>query len=131
MSTSLLFSLALAGSTVAGEPPIPENLRDIPEASFSREIRSNGITNERVMKLVEQNNCAYQDVSPQWDGVKVVALMLVNSNGKVKKISPVSIGCPAVEEYGAKHIAKHIDKLTSRANGEQLKWYRTHINYYW
>jgi len=132
MSMSFLFSLVLAStSTAAGEPPIPENLREIPEAQFSTRVRSNEIGNRKALSLSKRNGCKTQDVSPVWDGMKVVALMLVNEQGKVKKISPVSIGCPAVEEYGAKQIAKYADKLTSRPRGEGSKWYRAQIIYYW
>jgi len=132
MSMSLLFSLTLAStSPVAGEPPIPENLREVPEARFSKEFRSNEIGNQRVLRLTKANGCTPQDVSPVWDGMKVVALMLVSNQGKVKKITPVSVGCPAVEAYGAKEISKYMDKLTSRPSEESAKWYRTSIIYYW
>ena len=131
MIIAALSPILLSAAPIAGAPPLPADLRQVEEASWTRAPRSNDITSRKAEKIMKVNGCTPMTPTDTWEGIKVVVLMLVDSNGKVKQITPVANGCEAVEEYGARHVAKNLKKFASHPTGQGLSWYRAKIIYSW
>lgn len=131
MISTAILPLMLATSPVAGAPEIPENLRKVKEAIWSKAPRANHMASAKAERIMKANGCTPLTPTDTWEGIKVVVLMLVDGEGNVKQVTPIANGCGAVEEYGAKHIAKNIKHFRSRPAGGKMSWYRAKIIYSW
>ncbi|MEE9434612.1 MAG: hypothetical protein V3V15_10280 [Sphingorhabdus sp.] len=131
MSITALLPILMAVSPITEAPPLPADLRQVEEAQWTRAPRANDITSRKAEKIMRANGCTPMTPTDTWEGVKIVVLMLVDGNGRVRRLTPVANGCEAVEEYGAKQLAKHLGKFNSHPAGSGLSWYRAKIIYSW
>ncbi|SIN59710.1 hypothetical protein SAMN02745824_0243 [Parasphingorhabdus marina DSM 22363] len=122
-------SLQAATPAAAAMPPMPEDLNEIPIAEFRNKPTYAYRESLKAKKLTKGCEPTRKVNDGEYYFVSVV--MLTDGAGGLKRVTPVSIDCPPLEEYVARYFARTgKDNMQPTADGKPA-WRRTMLKFYW
>lgn len=128
---NLIVAVALQAGSIASSdiPPIPENLHAVQVAKFQRKPEYSYRESLKARKLT--SGCKpTQKVSGEAN-YSVEVLLLTDGKGNLKQVTPISIQCPALEEYVGQYFAREgRNNMKATVNGKPA-WRRSVLKFYW
>ena len=131
MIANLMLAATLQASPTAGSdiPPMPEQLNSIPIAEFQRNPEYSYRESLKARKLTK--GCNPSEKTPGGANYFVEVLLLIDGKGSLTQVTPISIQCPALEEYAGQFFArKGRNNMKTTADGKPA-WRRSVLKFYW
>ncbi len=128
---NLIVAAALQAGAIAGSdiPPIPENLHAVEVAEFQREPEYSYRESLKARKLTA--GCTPTEKVSGGANYFVEVLLLTDGKGSLKQVTPISIQCPALEEYVGQYFAREgKNNMKPTINGKPA-WRRSVLRFYW
>ncbi len=112
---------------VPTQPPLPTppaEIAKLDELPLQRRWPKNTALSAYVRDEVRAGRCAIDGKA-----VRVELAVLVAGNGQIRRIRPVAIQCPTVEQY-ASGLMSRMARSNVAPPGED-RWYRTALDFAW
>ncbi|MEL6874405.1 MAG: hypothetical protein AAGM33_02920 [Pseudomonadota bacterium] len=123
---ALAASLQAAGTAM---PPLPEDFNDIPIAEFKNKPQHSYRESLKVRKLT--SDCQPTRRVNDGEYYFVSVLLLTDGSGELKRVTPVSIDCPPLEEYVANYFARAAKNNMRPTEDGRPAWRRSMLKFYW
>jgi hypothetical protein len=130
--TMLLSLMLVAAAPATGPvPPMPTDLTTVPviEGWLGRKISPRW--SEEVYEAYRKNNCAGARPYEGSNLLELDVLFLLSGEGKLLKLAPVNVRCPAVESYVSKRILGTLKNSYPKTGDTNPSWYRSQVRFLW
>lgn len=122
-------SLQAAGPAATAMPPMPEDLNEIPIAEFKSKPTYGYRESLKARKLTKGCEPTRKVNDGEYYFVSVV--MLTDGAGDLRRVTPVSIDCPPLEDYVANYFARAGKNNMRPTEDGKPAWRRTMLKFYW
>jgi hypothetical protein len=120
---------AAAAATVASPLP-PQDWSTLPVLRIRGQATTLANTSAYVHGEVAAGRCTHVVRTTQGWALTVDLAVLINPDGRVRRVTPRAIDCPTVEQYAAGVILGARDSID--VAGEDVDtWYRTSLTFTW
>lgn len=129
--STLILATALQASPIATSdiPPIPDDLDTVRVAEFRNKPEYGYKESLKAKKLT--SGCKPTRKVNDGEYYFVQVLLLTDGKGDLRKVTPISIQCPALEEYVARYFARAGKKNMKLTSDKQPAWRRSVLKFYW
>ncbi|MEO9599551.1 hypothetical protein [Parasphingorhabdus sp.] len=129
--TNLILAAALqTGLTANGDiPPIPDNLNAVSVAEFKRKPEYSYRESLKARKLT--SGCQPTQKTSGGANYFVQVLLLTDGKGSLRQVTPISIQCPALEEYVGQYFAREGKNNMVPTPDNKPAWRRSVLKIYW
>lgn len=130
ISTLILAAALQTGSIASSDiPPIPDNLNSVPVAEFRFQPEYTYRESLKARKLT--SGCTPSEKVSGGGNYFVEVLLLVDGKGSLRRVTPISIQCPALEEYVARYFASAGARNMKPTPDKKPAWRRSVLKFYW
>ncbi|MEO0440860.1 MAG: hypothetical protein AAF067_08295 [Pseudomonadota bacterium] len=126
---ALAASLQAATPGASDMPALPEDLSGIPVAEFKTKPKYSYRESLKAKKLT--SGCEPTRKLNDGEYYFVNVLMLTDGSGDLKRVTPVSIDCPPLEEYVANYFAREGKNNMRPTEDGRPAWRRSVLKFYW
>lgn len=134
---TLLLSLMLAAATPLPDaapvpsPAMPTDLSTVPvlEGWLGRRISPRW--SEEVHEAYRKAACGGARPYEGSNLLELDILFLLSGDGKLLKLAPVNVGCPAVESFVSKRIMGTLRNSYPKTGDATPTWYRSQVRFLW
>ncbi|VWX61139.1 hypothetical protein [Sphingorhabdus sp. 109] len=130
ISTLILAAALQTGSVNSSAiPPVPDDLRAVPVAEFRRKPEYSYKESLEAKKLTD--GCTPTEKLFDGENYFVQVLLLVDGKRSLRQVTPISIQCPALEEYVARYFARIGKNNMQSTPDKKPAWRRSVLKFYW
>ena len=132
MTILLSLMLAVASPTAGGPPPpMPTDLSAVPVIDDWLGRKVSPRWSEEVHEAYRKDKC---NGALPYEGsnlLEIDIMFLLAGDGKLLKLAPVNVHCPAVESFVSKRILGTLRGSFPKTGASEPRWYRSQVRFLW
>ncbi len=131
MTLLLSLMLAAAPTPAVPTPAMPTDLSNVPvlEGWLGRRISPRW--SEEVHEAYRKAGCGSARPYEGSNLLELDILFLLSGDGRLLKLAPVNVGCPAVESFVVKRIMGTLRNSYPKTGDAAPTWYRSQVRFLW
>jgi hypothetical protein len=131
MAMLLSLMLAVASPSAEGAPPLPSDLSTVPviDGWLGRKVSPRW--SEEIHEAYRKGKCSGARPYEGSNLLEIDVLFLLEDNGKLLKLAPVNVQCPAVESFVSKRILGTLRGSFPKTGDPDPHWYRSQVRFLW